>query len=299
MHEIVSEAGDVREALEVFGVHRIPQGTHFSLNILPHFPVVEAHQPFGVPQGAAGSVDFGREHAVHLLDASFMKALFLHHSVEQRDVEGHNGYHRAGPGNQGFVHRNECFAADAFEFGVQFAGTAFEMLLGGADGARTVNGVGYFGADVGVGDGFRALGEEIRIQEGIRPEHPVFAAHHFHGVEFILAFGGLNGGFTHDALEEVHGFGPVGGADGLEHRFVGDAGFRVFPHGGGHGVNQKIDLAEHVPGTAEYGAAGFVGEGVGDDALGGDSRCAGGLIEVLVVVPADAGGFAMGGFSFE
>ena len=154
---------DIRQGFEVVGVDLLPQRSDFPLYVFAHFAVVDANAPLGVGGGIC--IETAGEEAVHLLDAAFVAALFLHHLVEQRDVERHDGDGGTRLGHHGLVDGDVGTAASGLQKFVERLGRLFQMILGLADGPVAIDRVGNFRADVGIGDGANAVGEHARFVE--------------------------------------------------------------------------------------------------------------------------------------
>ena len=228
-----------------------------------------------------------------------MNTHVLHDAEQQRDIEGHHRYHRAGPGDQRLVDRDEGFAADTRQVVVQLNGGLLQMLLGRADSARPVDRVGDFGADVGIGDGLRSVGQDSGFLERPDPQGPVLTAHHLDGVGLVFSFGRFHSGLAHGTFQEVHRLRGVGLSQGLEDRLVGDAGIRIGSDRGGDGIDHQIHLSEEFLHLSDDHLTGIVREGIRVEAFGGQSGGLSSFVEVLVVVPAGTGGFALAGLPLE
>ena len=137
-------------------------------------------RPFGVGGGVC--IEAAGEEAVHLLDAAFVATLFLHHLVQQRDVERHDGDGSARLGHHGLIDRDVGTAALSLQIFVEGLGRLFQMILGVADGPVAIDWMGNFRADVGISDRANAVGEHARFGERFDPHLPVFPAHDRDGV---------------------------------------------------------------------------------------------------------------------
>ena len=246
-------------------------------------------------------VEARREEALHLLDAAFVKVFRLHDFVDDRNVERHDRDGGAGLRDEGFVDGNDgASVAMRLERGVEFLGGAVEVVFRHADGAVFVDGPGDFGADVGVGDGGRAGGEDVGGEEGVDPHFPVFAAHDGDGVGDFGVGGGVDGDGGDGAFVGVDGFRGVGRADGFEGGFVDGAGHGVLAARGGEGVDDEVDLAEFGVGFDGVDDLLFDGggEGVAVNVFGVETGGAGGVGEGDGVIPAGGGGASVVGGAF-
>ena len=135
-----------------------------------------------------------------------MAARVLHDLIEQRNVERHDRDGGTGLGDQRLVHGDPGLAAERREFAVERALDAFEVLLGLADGAVLVDRPGEFRADVGIGEGMRARGEQSCGEQGVDPHFPILAAHHGHGLGDFVALGRRDGDLIDLAGGGVEGF---------------------------------------------------------------------------------------------
>lgn len=99
--------------------------------------------------------------------------------------------------DDGFINGDHGAAVTVFfELGVDSLSGGFEVFFGFADGAVFVDCPGLYGADVGVGEGGGAWGDEACAVKGVDPEFPVFTAHDFDGLSDVVAFGGFDGDFS-------------------------------------------------------------------------------------------------------
>ncbi len=299
--EVGAVTGDVGGGFDILGGEGFHEFVDFGLDVGFHFPVVNADAA-GFVDGhlSSGGVEAVAEEAVDLVEAVFVGAVGLHHLEEAGDVGGHGGNDGGGAGHEGLVDGDDAEAADVGEhFGDGFTG-GFEVFLGAAEGAGTVDVLGALGADVGVGDGLAPGREEALGLEVFHPEDPVFTAHDLDGGGDFFVVGGVDGDFLHLAGHDVKGARDVGLADGLDGALVEDAGLGVGAHGRGEGVDDAIEGLEAVF-LGEFGdlGAGFVGEGVGGKGHGLEALGLGGFIEGFVVVPTGGAGLAVGGFAFE
>ena len=108
-------------------------------------------------------------------------------------------------------------AADLRQLQVDGLGGGVQVLLGVTDGAVPIEGVGRFGADIGVGHGLRAGREAIRLLQRLQPELPVLAAHHADGVADLLRGGRIQRLLHQGVLFQIQPPAAKGLAGGLEH----------------------------------------------------------------------------------
>ena len=101
----------------------LPQRRDFPLHILAHFAVVNADAPLGVGGGIC--IEAIGEEAVHLLDAALVAAFFLHHLVQQRDIERHDGDGGTRLGHHGLVDGDVGTAAFGLQMVVERLGCLF------------------------------------------------------------------------------------------------------------------------------------------------------------------------------
>ena len=171
-------------------------------------------RPFGVGGGIC--IEAIGEEAVHLLYAAFVAALFLHHLVQQRDVERHDGNGGARLGHHGLVDGDVGAAALSLQIFVESLGRLFQMIFGVADGPVAIDRVGNFRADVGISDRANAVGEHARFVERFDPHLPVFPAHDCDGVGDLFLVRRVDGDVGNFAGLDVDGLVGVGAAEGLE-----------------------------------------------------------------------------------
>ena len=287
---VAVEVGDLAEVVGVdFGPALIDEFLHGG----GHFPIVDADASGFVGLGIA-VVEAVAEEAVHLLDAIFVGAFGLHDLVEQRDVKWHDRDCRTCLGDECLVHRDPCLAVEWFEFGVEFALHAFEVFLGAADGAVLVNRPSDFGSDVRISNRLHALGEKAFGEQRVYPHLPIFATHHGYGLCDIIALGGLDGDFIHNAGAGVEVTVGIALADRLEHGFVDFAGFGIGAAWRGEAVNHAVDLAEVAFDRGDHLGLHRVGEGIAIERASVESGSAGFIFECGRVVPS--GGAALVGF---
>ena len=167
---------------------------------------------------------------------------------------------------------------------------AFEVLLGETDGAVFVNWPSDFRPDGGIGDGFCPVGKDARVQQGIDPHLPVFAAHHRHRLRDVVARGRFDGDLIHHAGGGIEVFVGIDVAHGLEHRLEDFPGFRVGAARGGEAVNDTFDLTEvGFDGGDDFLLHG-IGEGVAIKRAGVEAGGFGFGLKSGCVVPAGGGG---------
>ena len=249
--------------------------------------------------GRAGVKAFGKQ-AFHLLDAAFVGALFLHDLEQHGQVQRDNGDDGAGACHQALVHGHVGFALEGcLEFGVEFLGGLFQVLLGATDGAVAVDGVGKARSDVGVGYRLYAFGKDACGGQLANPESPVLAAHDLHGVFRFFGGGGFGADGADLAGHAVNGFSGKGLSDGLQHAAVHDARVRVHTDGRGHAVDNQVDLLAHLLYGFDDLLTHVVREGVAVESDGLEACGLGFAVEGHVVVPARRAGFLFGAFFFE
>ena len=275
----------------------------FFLDLGIHFPVVDADEVVFVGgNGATGVEAFGKQ-AFHLFDTAFVAALFLHDLEQNGQVQRDDGDDRTGTGYQALVHGHVGFALEAcLEFGVEFLGGLFQVLLGATDGTVTVDSVGKAGADVGVGHCLDAFVQHARGGELLNPKCPVLAAHHLDGVGCLFGSGGLCADGADLSGHAVDGLASEGFADGFQHAAVHLAGIRVHTDCGGHAVDNQVDLTAHLLHGFDDLLAHVVREGVAVESDRLEACGLGFAVESHVVVPAGSTAFLtrrVGAFLFE
>ena len=169
---------------------------------------------------------FGEE-AVDLLDAAFVEALCLHHFVEQRNVERHDGDRAAGLRDERLVHAHPCVALVLCELRADAIRSLFEVLLRAADRAIAINRPREVRPDVAVGRRDHTRREHASGIERIHPHFPIFAAHHRDRVRDLRVVRGLDGDVAHGALVGVHGLVCVSRAERLQRALMHYARLRM------------------------------------------------------------------------
>lgn len=253
---------EVAKHRKVFGIDAMPAFIDEGLDIVRHFPIVDADAAGIIGLRVGISVKALAEHAVHLLDGVFVGAFGLHYLVEQGDVEWDDRDCGARLGDEGFVDRDPRLAVYRSEPGVECALGAFKVFFGSADGAVFIDRPGDFGADVGVGDSGDAGGENPGFVEGVDPHFPVLATHHGDGLPNVVAIGGRQGDLVDDAGGGVEVFVGKGLTDRFEHGFVGFSGIGIGAARRSEAVDDAIDLAEVCLDGVDDGGLHFIREGV-------------------------------------
>ena len=167
------------------------------------------------------------------------------------------------------------------------------MLLGPADRAVRVNGVGEVGTDVRVGHGLESVGENAGFGEGLDPEFPVLAAHDLDGVGDLVVRGGLDADGVHLAGIGVDVLLRVGAADGFEDTLVGLPVGRVGAAGRGEAVDDAVDLTEVGLDRGDDFVFHLGGKGIAVEAFCVESCFGGGFLEGDGIVPAGAAGLVL------
>lgn len=104
---VTSEVGHL---VEGFGCYFGPELFNVGLYGRFHFPVVDADAAGFVESEVTLIIKTISKEAIHLFDAAFVSAFFLHDFVEKRNVEGDDGDCRACLGDESFVDGNEGVA---------------------------------------------------------------------------------------------------------------------------------------------------------------------------------------------
>ncbi|MNC25967.1 hypothetical protein D3C75_740800 [compost metagenome] len=166
-------------------------------------------------------------------------------------------------------------------------GGGVQVLLGVADGAVSIEGIGGFRANVGVGDCLHPWGQTIGLLQRLQPELPVFAPHHCDGVADLLRSGRRQGLLHQGVLLQIQPPAAEGLARGLEHR-AHLATIRQHPEAARQGVDHQIHLAQLLADAVDGLLAQGVGEGIADQVDGDASLQLRRLAKPDVVVPARA-----------
>ena len=172
------------------------------------------------------------------------------------------------------------------------------MLLGITDGAVPIEGVGGFGADIGIGHGLGAGCEAIRLLQRLQPELPILTAHHADGVADLLRGGRIQRLLHQGVLFQIQPPAAEWLAGGLEHG-AHLCAVRQHPDA----ARQRVDHQIHLPQLLADGVDGLLthpgGEGIPDQ-IDGDAA---GLLRLLakpdVVVPAGTARPLVGGAPLE
>ena len=227
-----------------------------------------------------------------------MGALLFHHLEQQRQVQRHDRDRRTGLGNHGLEHRDAGIALKCGEVVAQGQDFLVEVFLGLADGAVPVDILGQLFAQVSERGSLGAFCQHVGVTQGVDPQLPVFAAHHFDGtVDFFLGRR-LQRGVDHNALVGVD---PAQGhslADRLEGGVMHHA-LRVGAAWRGQAVDHQVDLAQVFLDGFDGQALDLVRERIAIDALGVQAFFGGKLVESGAVVPAGRAALAFFAFFFK
>ena len=294
------EAGVVAAGDEILGVDGLPDLGHGGLDLGAHLAVVDADAAVGVDLGGLAGGEVIGEQAHDLLDGALMGAVGLHDLVEDRGVERHHRNGGAGLGDQGLVDADPGATADAGgEFGVELQRRCFEVVLGGADGALAVDGVGDLGADVAVGDRAEALGQQAGALQRAHPALPILTTHDLDGVGDLFRHRRIDGDRLDHVGVGVDGLAGIDRADRLEHAAVGGAGGGIGALGAGQRVDEGVDRSEAIlqggDGLVEHSGR----ERITDDRLDGLALGLGLAVDLGEVVPTSRTGLFAGTRALE
>ncbi len=176
--------------MEVVRCHLGPERRNGGLNGRVELVVIHPDQPVTIGHHPIEPVHLGGEQTLHLLDTALMDAALLHHPHQQAEINRQHRNIGARLGHQRLANRHPGVATDLGQLQVDGLGGSMQMLLGITDGAIAIEGIGGFGADVGVGDGLCAGGQTVGLLQCLHPELPILAPHHGDGIADLLRRGG-------------------------------------------------------------------------------------------------------------
>ena len=179
--ELQESRGGSRRGRELLGRCRsdlTPAAFDHRLHVVAHLEVVERMRPSSSRHLAAGIEPLGEQ--APIARWSPRAGLVFMTSEEQRDVERHTPDRRARLRHKPFVHETKARPRGAAA-ARRAAAPSLEVVLGAANGALAVDGVGELGPDVRIGEGPHP-GRENAPARARRPTPPVLAAHHRDGV---------------------------------------------------------------------------------------------------------------------